>query len=244
LIIPADLLGSGELTHSTAKVLDNKTTNWQDDAKTMYTSVLVGKDNGDGTFENLSYTYYNRPLVARSYVTGTASDKVSAAKLRNPAWARRFAELMGEAAAVDLVVGRRSSVTGELMFDDNYEIVQTGDDGFPCEVKVTDHAGSFVDYDGELEDKASAYAQFALRRRKEVSNYDAFVKAYLAGFTRRLVQLQSAYRGRRTAFDGLFADRPYDTNGSGAYRWSQVLARLDRCDPERVASRLESAARC
>jgi hypothetical protein len=70
------------------------------------------------------------------------------------------------------------------------------------------------------------------------------VKAYLAGFTRRLVQLQSAYRGRRTAFDGLFADRPYDTNGSGAYRWSQVLARLDRCDPERVTSRLESAARC
>jgi hypothetical protein len=181
---------------------------------------------------------------ARSYVTGTASDKVSAAKLRNPAWARRFAELMGEAAAVDLVVGRRSSVTGELMFDDNYEIVQTGDDGFPCEVKVTDHAGSFVDYDGELEDKASAYAQFALRRRKEVSNYDAFVKAYLAGFTRRLDQLQSAYRGRRTAFDGLFADRPYDTNGSGAYRWSQVLARLDRCDPERVTIRLESAARC
>ena len=181
---------------------------------------------------------------ARGYVPGAASDKVPAAKLRNPVWARRFAELMGAAAAVDMTVGRRSSVTGEMLFDRNYEVVISGADGLPAEIKVTDHAGSFVDYDGELEDKAAAYARFATDRRKTVANYEAFVKAYVSGFSRRLEQLKTAYRTRRPAFDGLFSDRPYDTNGSGAYRWSRVLARLDRCDVSRVAEALEAAAGC
>ena len=180
----------------------------------------------------------------RNYVSGTASDKVSAAKLRNPAWARRFAELMGEAAAVDMVVGRRSSVTGEMLFDRNYEVVTAGGDGFPEEVKVTDHAGSFVDYEGELKDKAAAYARFALDRRDQVAAYEPFAKAYLSGFARRLSQMQAAYRERRAAFDELFIDRPYDTNGSGAFRWSQVLRRLDRCDPEQVAGSLQAALGC
>lgn len=180
----------------------------------------------------------------RNYVSGTASDKVSAAKLRNPAWARRFAELMGEAAAVDMVVGRRSSVTGEMLFDRNYEVVTAGGDGFPEEVKITDHAGSFVDYEGELKDKAAAYARFALDRRDQVAAYEPFAKAYLSGFARRLSQMQAAYRARKAAFDELFIDRPYDTNGSGSFRWSQVLRRLDRCDPEEVAGRLEAALEC
>ena len=71
LILPADFLGSGELTHSTPKVVDSKTTKWHDDEQTKYTSVLVGEDNGDGTFDNLPESYYNRPLAARSYVKGT-----------------------------------------------------------------------------------------------------------------------------------------------------------------------------
>ena len=180
----------------------------------------------------------------RNYVGGTASDKVSAAKLRNPAWARRFAELMGEAAAVDMVVGRRSSVTGEMLFDRNYEVVTVGGDGFPEEVKITDHAGSFVDYEGELKDKAAAYARFALDRRDQVAAYEPFAKAYLSGFARRLSQMQAAYRARKAAFDELFIDRPYDTNGSGSFRWSQVLQRLDRCDPEQVAGSLQAALGC
>lgn len=67
----------------------------------------------------------------RAYVTGTASDKIPLAKYRNPAFAQAFAFLMGEAAALDMVVGRRSSVTKELLFDKNYEVVKLGDDGIP-----------------------------------------------------------------------------------------------------------------
>jgi hypothetical protein len=56
--------------------------------------------------------------------------------------------------------------------------------------------------------------------------------------------MQAAYRARKAAFDGLFIDRPYDTNGSGSFRWSQVLQRLDRCDPEQVVGSLQAALGC
>ena len=67
LILPADLLGSEELTHDTAKVVDIKTTKWQDE--TTYTSVLAGVD-AKGNYTDLPESYYNRPLAARSYVKG------------------------------------------------------------------------------------------------------------------------------------------------------------------------------
>ena len=69
LVLPADLLGSGELTHATEKVVDIPTTKWQNEAKTEYTSVLGGAGGA-----NLSSSYYNRPIAARSYITGTDSN--------------------------------------------------------------------------------------------------------------------------------------------------------------------------
>ena len=172
---------------------------------------------------------------------GIASDKVPPAKFRNPAFAQRFAALMGEAAAVDMVVGRRSSQTREMLFDMNYEVLCLGDDGLPAEVRITDHAGSFTDYESPLDALAPDYAAAVVRRRDFVADFEAFSKAYVDGFRRRLAEIQDAYRSRRKAFDSLFADRPYDTNGSGAYRWACALRRLDACDPDRVAAALASA---
>ena len=180
----------------------------------------------------------------RKYVPGIASDKVPLQKLRNPAWAAKFAYLMGEAAATDLIVGRCSSTAGVLLFDGNYEIVQTGADGMPVEVKVTDHAGSFVEYLRPLEEIAPAYANFAARREKFVSDYPSFVRAYIDGFSKKFVDTQNSYREHRRAFDYLFSDRPYDTNGSGAYRWACALKRLDASDADRVVSALKSAIGC
>lgn len=177
----------------------------------------------------------------RSYVHGIASDKVPLAKYRNPAWAQKFAFLMGRAAAIDLVVGRRNSITKELLFDQNYEVVTTGEDGMPAEIRITDHAGSFVDYERPLADFASEYAAFATRRAKYVTEYPTFVAAYVEGFRRHLAETQAAYRARRRAFDHLFSDRPYDTNGSGAYRWACALRRLDACDPDALAAQLKAA---
>ena len=180
----------------------------------------------------------------RTYVPGLASDKIPPAKYRNPTFAVRFAGLMGEAAAIDMVVGRRSSASNCPIFDQNYEVVVLGEDGLPAEIKVTDHAGSFVEYSRPYGEYVADYAAAVTRRRTFVVDFVSFAAAYVEGFRRRLVEVQDAYRARRKAFDNLFIDRPYDTNGSGAYRWACALRRLDECDPAAVAARLEKAIGC
>ena len=74
-----------------------------------------------------------------------------------------------------------------------------------------------------------------------MGDFAAFAKAYVTGFERKLAATQAAYRARRNAFNNLFVHRPYDTEGSGAYRWSRTLARLDACDPAAVAELLRKA---
>lgn len=181
---------------------------------------------------------------SRAYVPGIASDKVPPIRFRNPSFAARFAELMGAAAAIDMVVGRRSTVSGACVFDQYYEVLRLGEDGLPSELLITDHAGSFVEYERNFEDYVGDYADVVCRRREFVTDYSGFVSAYVDGFQRRLTQVQVAYRARRQAFERLFADRPYDEKGSGAYRWSCVLKRLDACNPAAVAAALKAAIAC
>ena len=69
LLLPADMLGTEELTHETKDVVDSVAKIWWD--KDSYTSVLMGGYNTDGTPINLPESYYNRPIAARSYVKGT-----------------------------------------------------------------------------------------------------------------------------------------------------------------------------
>ena len=180
----------------------------------------------------------------RTYVPGIASDKIPPAKYRNPAFAMRFAALMGEAAALDMIVGRRDSRSRSPVFDQNYEVIRLGGDGLPEEIRVTDHAGSFVEYERPYGEYVADYAAVVLRRRTFVSDFAGFAAAYVEGFRRRLVETQASYRARRKAFDNLFIDRPYDTNGSGAYRWACALRRLDECDPMAVAEALKKAIGC
>ena len=176
---------------------------------------------------------------ARAYVPGIATDKLQLAKYRNPAFAQKFAFLLGEAAATDLIVGRRSSATKESLFDRNYEVVQMGPDGLPQEIKITDHAGSFVNYEHEYDEYVSLYCTPVTRRKKYVSEYENFALAYIEGFRRKFAETQEAYRTHRRAYDTLFRDRPYDTNGSGAYRWARTLERLDSANVDRLVEILK-----
>jgi hypothetical protein len=77
-----------------------------------------------------------------------------------------------------------------------------------------------------------------------VTDYAAFADAYVCAFAARVAAIQAAYRERKKAFDGLFEDRPFDTNGSGAYRWARALARLDRAEPEALKKILREAIGC
>ena len=202
-----------------------------------FTEKYRGRNQYNGVAVRTAY-------FVRPYVLGDASDKILPAKFRNPAFALKFAKLIGEAAAVDLIVGRCSSVTHEILFDRNYEVVQMGADGLPDSVAVTDHAGSFTNYAQELEEYVAAYAEVVRRRKAFVTDYAAFRDAYVEAFAARVASIQQAYRDRKPAFDGLFKDRPFDTNGSGAYRWSRALARLDRADADRLKQILREAIGC
>ena len=200
----------------------------------QFTEKYTGQNQYFGTTVRAYY-------YVRQYVPGIASDKIPVDRFHNPAFALKFAELMGEAAALDLVVGRRTTETNEPIFDRNYEVLQIGPKGLPVRLVVTDHAGSFVDYSTPLEQGVAPYAEVVRRRERFVTDYADFAKTYVMAFERRLAAVQTAYRERRAAFDDLFAGRPYDQAGSGAYRWSCVLKRLDACDPKVVATALKLA---
>ena len=201
---------------------------------------LTEKYLGENQYHGASVQAF---YYARQYIRGTASDKIPPARFANPAFAHRFAQLMGEAAAVDMVVGRRATETGEHMFDKNFEMVQTGPDGLPVRVVVTDHAGSFVNYKHDFSEYVPAYANVMRRRKEFVQDYDAFCSAYVAAFKARLEEMKGEYLAHPRAFDELFSDRPYDQAGSGAFRWSCVLKRLAGCDPAAVAGTLAEACR-
>jgi hypothetical protein len=114
----------------------------------QFTEKYLGHNQYHGTTVRAFY-------YMRSYIRGIASDKVPPERFRNPAFAHAFATLMGEAAALDMVVGRAATETGECLFDTNYEVLQCGDDGLPVglelevqrhiravEVPVAVHAGA------------------------------------------------------------------------------------------------------
>ena len=180
--------------------------------------------------------YFMRP-----YIPGYASDKIPMQRYRNPAFALKFAEVMGRAAAMDMIVGRRATETKELLFDRNYEVILMDQDGMPEGWMITDHAGSFVNYEHRLEEYAPQYATAVQRRRDFVPDFKAFADAYAKAFGAEIAAAQAAYRAHRRAYDNLFVDRPFDVNGSGAYRWVCVLKRLDEADPEKVAGILRAA---
>lgn len=204
-----------------------------------FTEKYHGKNHHNGCSVRTAY-------FARAYVKGVATDKIPLAKYRNPAFALKFAFLLGQSAATDMIVGRCSSVTKESLFDKNYEVVQVGEDGLPERIMVTDHAGSFVNYEHDFVDFVSVYAAPVIRRKKYVSEseFENFALAYVEGFRRKFVETQESYRQHRRAYDTLFRDRPYDTNGSGAYRWSRSLQRLDQADVDRLIVILKEACGC
>ena len=200
----------------------------------QFTEPYHGNNQYRGTLVRTAY-------FARSYIPGTASDKIPASKYRNPVFALKFAQLMGEAAAVDMIVGRRSTETKENLFDKNYEVIQFDSNGIPSRLVVTEHTGSFGDYLQPFEESIEPYANVIRRRLSLVSDPAAFKSAYVAKFEAALASVQSKYRSQRRAFDCLFVNRPFDVAGSGAYRWAKVLERLDKCDPAKVAKSLADA---
>ena len=115
----------------------------------------------------------------RQYVHGTATDKIPAEKYSQPEYARKFAQLLGEAAAPSMIVGRSLMAGKKPIFDDGDEVVVEDAKGLPEEIILGDHSGSFGDYLQPLETFANHYARPVNERGKFLANPGEFADVYL-----------------------------------------------------------------
>ncbi|MCC6580101.1 MAG: hypothetical protein IT440_06630, partial [Phycisphaeraceae bacterium] len=182
------------------------------------------------------------PYVQREYISGVASDKAPRAKLKNPTYAAQLAQVLGRAAATNIIIGR-ATTDHHPIFDDGDELLVVDALGQIVDVVVADPTGSFTNYEQELEADAPAYADPILDRTPFLPNVQAFTEHYLEAFVARFQHIQSSYHRHRKAFDGLFRHRRRDPAGNLAHRWATVLTRLEHTDPERLAQLIRDAAR-
>ncbi len=183
-----------------------------------------------------SFTIYS-PYFERDYIRGIATDKIPQHRLAHEGFASRLALLLGRAAAPNLIVGR-CDLAGNALFDDGDEVVIEDDQAMPFEIVVADHTGTFADYLSDLGSFAESYAVPVNRRLEHLRRPEAFAGEYLRAFVERVTHIQREYRRRKKAFDTLFKLRDRDEAGSFAFRWEQVLTRLNRADARELGERI------
>ena len=186
------------------------------------------------------YTGKNQAIVGqiipvvyfeRDYLNGQATDKLPLSRYHNGDYAWRLAQLLGRAAAVNIICGRATEHPMQVMFDDGDEVIMEDPaTGLPAGLIVSDPTGAFSDYQRSLLDAAAEYARPVNVRAGRVARPREFADTYLQAFREEFLRIQGDYRKRRRAFDTLFKHGNYDTGGSFAYRWECVLRRLDQTD--------------
>ena len=140
----------------------------------------------------------------------------------------RLARLLGQAAASNIIVGRMTPDTQQVLFDDGDEVIIENKDGMPVELVVADHTGTFTDFKTELLQFAANYAKPVNRRLAHVANPREFGETFLRSFQARFQEVQDEFRMRKRAFQALFKLLHREEPGSFGFRWEHVLARLDR----------------
>jgi hypothetical protein len=171
------------------------------------------------------------PYFERDYVRGIASDKIPRTRFETPEYTHRFAELLGRAAASNLIVGR-GDLQNEVFFDDGDEVIIEDAKGMPVDLVVTHHTGSFWHFKVPLQELAPAYAHPVLSRAGFLPDRDDFARVYLAALVARFEEIQRMYREKRGAFDQLFHFRDINPAGNFAFRWACVLERLENTDAQ------------
>lgn len=186
--------------------------------------------------------YHTTPVwtvyYMRDFIGGTATDKVPDADLKNRAFALRFAKLLGEAAAPNIVVGRVDA-EGGVTYDRGDEILVPGRDGLPEKLLVADHAGTFGDVEHPFEFFEEGYARPVLSRWDRVADPEAFSETYLESFASRLFAMKTARRLHPHVFDALFQ---HSRQGKGTFadRWGKALKRLEETDVARFIASLRT----
>jgi len=170
------------------------------------------------------------PYFERDYVYGTATDKTPSFKFKDETFSLKYAHLLGGAAAPNMIIGRMD-LEGHVVFDDGDEVIIEDSKGMPVDLVVSDHTGTFTDYQNDLHAFAQEYAAPVNSRAEYLPDRREFSHVYLLAFVEKFSRIQQEYRRRKRAFDTLFKGRRRDEGGSFAYRWERVLDRLNRTDP-------------
>jgi hypothetical protein len=185
------------------------------------------------------------PYFERDYIRGIATDKIPLARFAHPQFAIRFAALLGRAAGPNLIVGRSQEIEvapGQkelrVMFDDGDEILIEDAERMPQEIVLTDHTGSFWDYETPLAWFADQYAKPINRRAAVVPDPAAFAEAYLSALLLSFRRVQDEFHREKDAFLNLFVGQSWDERGSFADRWPKVLQRLAETDPEQLVAEI------
>ncbi|NLF70469.1 MAG: hypothetical protein GX575_15665 [Candidatus Anammoximicrobium sp.] len=205
----------------------------------LFGPVRIGKISElyRGTQTKLAGTPIWTPYFEREYVPGIATDRLTEEHWNRPGYAERLAQLLGQAAASSLIVGRGDGRTEGspdqdliVFFDDGDEVVVERDKMIESLV-VMHHTGSFWHFQPPLCRFAAAYARPVLRRWDKLPDPAAFARIYLDAMIGRFTDIQREYREDRHAFEHLFHLRHVRPEGNFAHRWQCVLRRLDETDP-------------
>lgn len=194
------------------------------------TSRRISETYNGKRAEMLGQVYWTSYLE-RDYVDGYASDKLPVQNYLNHEFNRRLARLLGEAAAINLMVGRTRMTDGQVLFDDGDEVIVLSPDGLPARLVVSDHTGAFNNYRSPLEELTGYYVAPVRQRAKWMPNAAEFAEIYLISLESQFRHIRNEYFRRKRAFDTLFLHRRRDEAGSFAYRWECVLQRLSQTDP-------------
>lgn len=174
----------------------------------------------------------------RDYVNGTASDKIQKNAYKNQFFYLALADLLGRAAATNMIVARADE-DGKPLFDDGDEVIQISEEtGQPIGLTVSDHTGTFRNYEASCFDNVPEYAEFIMRHARKIRNPDKFIKTFLQSFERKFKWTQKEYQRSKRGFERLFIDFPRDERGNLAYRWEKILCRLQSTDASELTKQI------
>ncbi|MEG2725404.1 MAG: hypothetical protein RR982_06100 [Kiritimatiellia bacterium] len=174
----------------------------------------------------------------RDYIFGRATDKIPETFYASPIFNLRFCQLLGQAAAPNIIVGRATVDGNRTIFDDGDEVIVLNAFQLPERLILSEPTGSFTDYKRAYSATIADYAAALNKRKAWMPNFAEAAEEFVRAFETELTRIQLMYREHRQGFSSLFCDRPRDANGSMAFRWECVLARLDAVNAHALACQL------
>lgn len=174
----------------------------------------------------------------RPYINGVATDKVSYYFYENAGFVRAQSALLGDAAALNLIVGRCDPDSGMVFFGDGDELLLFERDRFiPTDIVLADFTGVFADVVSPLDRFAPFYLHYLLDmlERVRVSGWQKkqtleVADIFIDSMKRRIeltCQLLFSGGAIRERIEDMITDRDQQVNPV-RIKWSKTVERLHK----------------